>query len=164
MRHTLRNFRNWLEETHSTGFELRRHFFLRFFDSDLVSTPGQWRVVAIGALAILLSSSIIFAQAYYHKYRVLAELDSPEPFRRASIADALFLVTLSMFVIGLFTTLQWPSLFPGLRDYLALAALPCPSRDVLMPKFTLLPASAGAVVVATTPPPAPFLSAVISGQ
>ena len=53
-------FREWLQETHSTGFELRRHFFLRFFDSDLVSTPGQWQVVAGGTLAVLLSLSLIF--------------------------------------------------------------------------------------------------------
>jgi|SRR5579859_167102 len=164
MRRALHNFRDWLEETHSTGFELRRHFFRRFFDSDLVSTPGQWRVVAIGALAILLSSSIIFAQAYYHKYRVLALLDSPEPFRLASIADALFLVTLAMFVIGLFTTLQWPSLFPGLRDYLALAALPIRMRDVFIAKFTALIAFAGAFVVATTLPPSLFLPAMMAGQ
>jgi hypothetical protein len=164
MRDVLHNFREWLEETHSTGFELRRHFFQRFFDSDLVSTPGQWRVVAIGALAILLSSSIIFAQAYYHKYRILAELDTPEPFRLASIADALFLVTLAMFVIGLFTTLQWPSLFPGLRDYLALAALPIRMRDVFIAKFTALIAFAGAFVVATTLPPSLFLPAMMAGQ
>lgn len=164
MHDVLHNFREWLEETHSTGFELRRHFFQRFFDSDLVSTPGQWRVVAVGALAILLSSSIIFAQAYYHKYRVLAELDTPEPFRLASIADALFLVTLAMFVIGLFTTLQWPSLFPGLRDYLALAALPIRMRDVFIAKFTALIAFAGAFVVATTLPPSLFLPAMMAGQ
>jgi hypothetical protein len=164
MRDPLHSFREWLEETHSTGFELRRHFFQRFFDSDLVSTPGQWRVVAVGALAILLSSSIIFAQAYYHKYRMLAELDTPEPFRLASIADALFLVTLAMFVIGLFTTLQWPSLFPGLRDYLALAALPIRMRDVFIAKFTALIAFAGAFVVATTLPPSLFLPAMMAGQ
>jgi hypothetical protein len=164
MPNSVHKLRDWLEETHSTGFELRRHFFQRFFDSDLVSTPGQWRVVAIGALAILLSSSIIFVQAYYHKYRVLAELDTPEPFRLASIADALFLVTLAMFVIGLFTTLQWPSLFPGLRDYLALAALPIRMRDVFIAKFTALVAFAGAFVIATTLPPSLFLPAVMAGQ
>ncbi len=164
MRDALHTLHDWLEETHSTGFELRRHFFQRFFDSDLVSTPGQWRVVAIGALAILLSSSIIFVQAYYHKYRVLAELDTPEPFRLASIADALFLVTLAMFVIGLFTTLQWPSLFPGLRDYLALASLPIRMRDVFIAKFSALVAFAGAFVVATTLPPSLFLPAVMAGQ
>ena len=51
-----------MEETHSTGFELRRHFFSRFFESDLVSTPGQLRVVAIGAFGIVVSSSLMMAQ------------------------------------------------------------------------------------------------------
>src|SRR6266849_5453453 len=92
----LARFRNWLEETHSAGFELRRHFFLRFFDSDLVSTPGQWQVVAGGVLAILLSLSLIYTQAFYHKYLELHKLSSPEPMRLATIADVLFLVTLAM--------------------------------------------------------------------
>jgi hypothetical protein len=156
--------RDWLEETHSTGFELRRHFFRRFFDSDFVSTPGEWRVVAIGALAILLSSSIIFAQAYYHKYSGLDALDTPEPYRLASIADALFLVTLSMFVIGLFTTLQWPSLFPGLRDYLALASLPIRMRDVFIAKFSALIGFATLFIVATTLSPSLFLPAMMAGR
>ena len=116
--------RVWLEETHSTGFELRRHFFSRFFDSDLVSTPGQWRVVAIGAIGIVASFSLIMTQAYYGKYRRLSELDSPQLFQMAAIADQFFLITLSMFLTGLLTALQWPSLFPGLRDYLALTSLP----------------------------------------
>src|SRR6266481_5569647 len=94
--------RDWLEETHSAAFELRRHFFLRFFDSDLVSTPGQWQVVVGGALAVLLSMSLIFAQAYYHKYLQLNSLPTPEPARLAAMADMLFLITLAMFLIGLF--------------------------------------------------------------
>ena len=31
----------WMEETHSTGFALRRHFFLRSFDSQFVTMPDQ---------------------------------------------------------------------------------------------------------------------------
>src|SRR5712671_5136269 len=120
----MKRFREWIAETHSTGFELRRHFFLRFFDSELVSTPGQWQVVAGGALGILLSLSLVFTQAYYHKYVELNKLPTPEPQHLATIADVLFLIVLAMFLIGLFTTLQWPALFPGLRDYLALGALP----------------------------------------
>src|SRR5258707_6264344 len=107
--------REWLEQTHSAAFELRRHFFLRFFDSDLVSTPGQWQVVAGGVLAVLLSLSLILTQAYYHKYSELNLLPTPEPLRLATLADVLFLATLAMFLIALFTTFQWPSLFPGLR-------------------------------------------------
>src|SRR5712692_7802924 len=153
-----------MEETHSAAFELRRHFFLRFSDSDLVSTPGQWQVVASGILAVLLSLSLIYTQAYYHKYLELNALPTPDPQRLATLADILFLITLAMALIGLFTTLQWPSLFPGLRDYLALAALPIRMRDVFIAKFTALIAFAGAFVVATTLPPSLFLPAMMAGQ
>src|SRR5437899_7388013 len=152
----MRGLRDWLQETHSAGFELRRHFFLRFFDSDLVSTPGQWQVVAGGVLAVLLSLSIILTQAYYHKYQELNLLNSPEPLRRAALADVLFLVTLAMFLIALFTTLQWPSLFPGLRDYLALGSLPIGLLDVFIAKFSALVSFVGLIIVATT-----FLSCYI---
>jgi len=164
MRDATQRFHEWMEETHSARLELCRHFFLRFFDSDLVSTPGQWRVVAIGALAILLSSSLIFVQAYWHKYIALDALPTPEPYHLAIVADALFLVTLAMFVIGLFTTLQWPSLFPGLRDYLALAALPIRLREIFMAKFTALVTFAGIFVIATTFPPSVLMPTVSSGR
>src|SRR5204863_5018174 len=122
--------REWIEETHSIGFELRRHFFLRFFDSDLVSTPGQWQVVAGGVLAVLLSLSLIYTQAYYHKYVELNKLPTPDPQRLATLADVLLVITLAMFLIGLFSTMLWPQLFPGLRDYLALGSLPIRMRDL----------------------------------
>src|SRR5437660_11406402 len=148
----MRGLRDWLQETHSAGFELGRHFLLRVFDSDLVSTPGQWQVVAGGVLAVLLSLSIILTQAYYHKYQELNLLNSPEPLRLAALADVLFLVTLAMFLIALFTTLQWPSLFPGLRDYLVLGALPVKLRDVFIAKFSALVAFAGLFVFAIRSP------------
>jgi len=158
----LRRFREWLEETHSTGFELRRHFFRRFFDSELVSTPGQWRVVAGGAVAIVMSISLVFIQAYYHKYAMLDALPSGEPYRLAVLADVLFAIALSMAIIGLFTTLLWPSLFPGLRDYLAFASLPIRTRDVFVAKFTALLAFAGAFTAATTLLPSVVLAAVMT--
>ncbi len=139
---------NWTAETHSRGFELRRHFFLRFFDSEFVATPGQWRVVAGGALALVLSLSILYAQAYYHKYLFLNQLPTAEPYQTAVLADVLFLITLAIFLMGLFTTLLWPSLFPGLRDYLALAGLPVRMREVFVARFTALFSFAALFVVA----------------
>ena len=140
---------DWMEETHSGGFELRRHFFLRFFDSDFVTTPGQWRVVVGGALALLLSLSILYAQAYYHKYLILNRLHTAEPYETAVVADVLFVITLAIFLMGLFTTLLWPSLFPGLRDYLALAGLPVRMRQVFVARFTALLSLAALFVIAT---------------
>jgi hypothetical protein len=159
----MRKWRDWIEETHSAGFELRRHFFLRFFDTDLISTPGQWRVVAGGAIGILASFSLIYTQAYYHKYLALNNLDDPEPYRLAVLADLLFLVTLAMFFMGLFTTLQWASLFPGKRDYLALASLPIRMRELFTARFTALLGFAGLVALATNLLPSIILPSVMSG-
>jgi hypothetical protein len=154
----------WLGETHSTGFELRRHFVTRFFDSDLVSTPGQWQVVAGGVLAVLVSLSLIFTQAYYHKYAELNGLPDPEQLGLAVLADVLFLVTLSMLLAGLFTTLLWPQMFPGLSDYLALGALPLRMRDIFVAKFTALAGFALLFIVAITSLPSLMLPMVMSGR
>jgi len=153
----------WLAETHSTRVELCRHFLLRFFDSELVSSPGQWKVVAGGAVGILFSLSIIYIPAYYHKYLALKTLDDPEPYRLAVIADVLFVVSLAMLVLGLFTTLEWPELFPGLRDYLALAALPLRVRDLFVAKLTALFGLAAVVTLAFTIPLSIVLPMLMSG-
>jgi hypothetical protein len=164
VRKIMQRIHEWLEETHSAAFELRRHFFLRFFDSDLVSTPGQWQVVAGGVLAVLLSLSLIYVQAYYHKYAALNALPTPEPLQRALLADTFFLITLAMSLIGLFTTLQWPQLFPGLRDYLALGSLPVRVREIFVAKFTALLAFAGLFIVAVTLLPSLVLPMVMAGR
>src|SRR5579863_9282525 len=159
----MQRWRAWLAETRSSAFELRRHFFARFFDSEFIASPEQGKVVAGGALAILISLSLIYTQAYYHKYLALGSLEDPEPFRRAELADVLFIVTLVMVVMGLFTTFQWPALFPGLRDYLALASLPVRMRDVFAAKFAALAGFAVLASAATASLSSVVLPAVISG-
>ena len=156
-------FQAWIAETHSSAFELRRHFFLQLFESEFVSVPGQGKVVAGGVLAMIFSIGVVFAQAYYHKYLVLNELDDGGPFRMALLADALFIVTLTMAAIGLLTTLQWPSLFPSLRDYLALAALPTRMRDMFIAKLTALLAFAVLVIVSIALPLSVLLRVVMEG-
>jgi hypothetical protein len=153
----------WLAETHSSSFELRRHFFRRFFDSELISDPGQAKVVAGGALAIVLSLSFVFTQAYYRKYNQLDHMPDAGPFNRAALADFLFVITLAMTIVALFTTLEWPSLFPGLRDYLALAALPLRMRELFIAKFTALLAFMTMAIVATTALPSIVLPGVMGG-
>ncbi len=153
----------WFAETHSSSFELRRHFFRRFFDSELISDPGQAKVVAGGALAIAVSLSLVFAQAYYHKYNLLDHLPDAGPYHRAILADMLFVISLAMTIVALFTTLEWPSLFPGLRDYLALAALPLRMRELFVAKFTALLAFMSLAIVSTTALPSLVFPAVMSG-
>ncbi len=156
--------REWLDQTHSRRFELCRHFFVRLFDSELISDASQAKVVAGGAIGILLSLSLIFGQAYYHKYRMLLDLDSPEPFHQAVRGDALFLITLAMLASALFTALQWQALFPGLRDYLALAALPARMSEIFVAKFAALFAMAIAVIAAEAAPPSVIIPAMMAGR
>src|SRR5579884_3942418 len=100
----------WFEETHCSAFELRRHFFRRFFDSELISDPAQTKVVAGGVLAVLVSLSFLYVPSYYHKYVYLQQLPEPDAYNRAALADFLFVITLIMSITALLTTLQWPSL------------------------------------------------------
>src|SRR5580704_1228644 len=157
-------FTRWFAETHSTRFELRRHFFRRFFDSELVSDANQAKVVAGGALAIVLSLSIVFVQAYYHKYLQLNSLPEAGPYQRAALADMLFVIALAMTIVALLTTLEWPSLFPGLRDYLALGALPLRVSEIFIAKFAALLAFMSLAILATTALPSIVFPTVMSGD
>ncbi len=154
----------WLEETHSSSFELRRHFLRRFFDSELISDPDQAKVVAGGILAIILSISVMEAQAYFHKYLYLEGLPDPRQFQLSVLSDFLFLITFTMVVVALLTVLQWPSLFPGLRDYLALAGLPLKMRDIFVAKFVALLTFATIAIIAVSEPPSMVFSFVMRGR
>ena len=160
----IERWREWNERTHGPGFELRRHFFLRFFDNDLVSTPGQWRVVAGGTIGIVSSLALVVTQSYYAKYLALSSMDSGELYRKAMIADHLFYRSLSMLLTGLFAALQWSSLFPELRDYLALAGLPVQPRQIFVAKLSALLAFAGGFIAAVNMLPSLMLSVVSSGR
>ncbi len=164
MRDALEHLDDWMHETHSPGFELSRFFLLHSFDGDFVTAPGQWRPVTVGVVAVLLASCLVFLQIFSGKYMIMNWRPDAEPFRRAVLADTLFLITLAMYVIGLFTSLQWASLFPGLRDYLALASLPIRLREMFVAKFTALMGFAGVFIAATTLPMSVMLPAAMSGR
>jgi len=153
----------WLEETHSQHFELCRHFFGRFFDSDLAA-PGQWKVVAAGAFGLIASLAVLLVPAYYHKYAALSEMDTPAVFHAAALADHLFFIVFSMTLAGMLTALQWQSLFPDLRDYLALASLPVRARHIFIAKFAALVLFAAVFILAINLLPAVSLPAVMAGR
>ncbi len=129
--------RGW-QETQSPQIELLRHFCGQFFESEFVSRPGQLKLLFTGLLSVLASLSVPFLQAYYHKYLLLKQSGEIHPFLLAVMADSWFLISLTMVVVGLVTALLWQSLFPDLRDYLALAALPLRMQDVFRAKFAAL--------------------------
>ncbi|HVH89134.1 MAG TPA: hypothetical protein VM912_20625 [Terriglobales bacterium] len=154
--------KDWLQETHGTEFELLRHFLLRFFDSDLVTTPGQATPAIIGAISVFLPWFPIMITPLKHKYAYVSSLPSAHAYLRAIRADELWLVTLMMSAIGLLTAIKWRSVFPSLGDYRALAALPLRSYQIFCAKFTaLLIAATMAILVLDLFPS--FLFPMVSG-
>ena len=155
--------KQWLQETHGVKFELTRHFLARMFESELFATRGQWQSIAIGAFATILPAWMLFGN-YRPKYRHLAHLASPIPFRSAAVADELSLLTLLMALSGLIALLQWQSLFPSKRDYFALAALPIRSRQIFLARFAAVTIFITAVVLVTNVPLSIAIPLQITGQ
>jgi hypothetical protein len=138
--------KEWLRETHGPVFELFRHFLLSFFDSDLVTATGQTASTLIGVITCLAPCGMMFVQPLKSKYEYFSSLPVPGPYRDAVRADELWQITLMMSAIGVLTAIKWQSLFPGLRDYRALASLPLRPAQVFAGKFLALVAVATAAV------------------
>ena len=125
---------NWLEETHGSGFELVRHFLARFFDNEMVSIPGEWQKVAVGLFASLISFGLAAFSFYWTRYRLLHGA-SFQIYRQGVRDDLISFIARGMALTALLTILQWQSLFPSLRDLLALAGLPVRPREIFVAKF-----------------------------
>lgn len=139
-------FREWLDETHGQGFELLRHFLLRFFDSDLITSPGQMTPALIGAFSVFLPWFPLVIGPLKGKYAYLSSLPSPQPYMQAVRADELWLITLMMSSIGLLTAIKWQSVLPNLRDLRSLASLPIRPYKVFLAKLLALVLVATAVI------------------
>ncbi len=158
--------RGWLEETHSDTFELVRHFLARFFDTEIGATSGDWQKVGIGIFASLVSLGLLGLNVYQARFRILQDPLFSTPLQYHSVVreDLIGLLAIVMGITALLTLLQWQSLFPSLRDYLALAGFPVSARQIFLAKFTALVLLAGAFVLSLTGPLAGFFAWVISGR
>src|ERR1035441_5331889 len=156
--------REWLRETHGPGFELLRHFLLRFFDSDLVTTSGQTTPAIVGALSIFLPMFPLITGPLQHKYAYLSNLPVPGPYRMALRADELWLITLMMSAIGLLTAIKWQALFPELRDYRVLGSLPLRPWRMFAAKLLALLLVATAAMVTLNLVPGLMFPVVSTGR
>jgi hypothetical protein len=139
--------KEWLRETHGPGFELLRHFLRRFFDNDLIRTPGQISKLWIGAFPVFFQWFFLLVGPLRSKYATLSGLAVPGPYREAVRADELWLITLMMSAVGLLIAIKWQFLFPDIRDYRALAAMPLSPRKIFGAKLAALLLVATAALV-----------------
>ena len=160
----MRVVRSWMEETHRADIELVRHFLPRFFDSDIVSSPGEWRKIAIGLFAAFLSASILGVRTYYGRYAFAHTQATADTYQRYAREDMLSFIGLVMIVTALLTLVEWQSLFPSMRDLLALASLPVSARQVFQAKFVSLLIFFTGFVVAIAGPLSLVFAAVSAGR
>ena len=139
--------RQWLRATHGPFFELLRHFLLRFFDSEVVTHPGQMAPVLIGLLPVFFQWFFLLIPPLRKKYAYLLHLPTRGLYHQALRADELWMITLMMGLIGLLTAIKWQSLFPDLRDYRALGTLPLRPFQMFGAKLTALLLVAAAALV-----------------
>src|SRR5581483_8695252 len=100
-----RRMKHWLAETHGSTFELVRHFFTGMFDSELFTARGQWRNVAIGALALALPAAFVTLDSPYF-YKGLDRIHDPALLRAGAMADELAWLTLAFSITGLIALLS----------------------------------------------------------
>src|ERR1035438_4935383 len=162
----MNRLRHWLGETPSDTFELVRHFLARFFDTEIGATNDDWRKVAIGIFASLVSLAILGVQVYLARFRLLQDpvTSTPQLYRATVHEDLLALLAITMAITALLTLLQWQSLFPSLRDYMALAGFPVSARQIFLAKFGALVLLFAAFVTALTGPLAGVFGVVIRGR
>ena len=156
-------FREWLEQTHGSAWELVRHFLLRFFDNEMITIPGEWQKVAVGVFAALVSIALALFTTYRDRYRFL----NAGPFNDYHDAirhDVIFFTAVVMAATALLTILQWQSLFPSLRDCLALAGLPVRPWEVFVAKFTALVVMFAAFVTTMAAAPSILFTTVLAGR
>src|SRR5579872_2979410 len=146
--------REWLKLTHGVRFELWRHFLRRFFESEMIVSPEQTRSALIGSISLALPWFTVLLGPLKFKYAHFSSLPVPGPYREVLRTDELWLITMSMSIIGLLAAVKWQSLFPDLRDYRVLGSLPLRARDIFLAKFLALLLVAAACMMAISAIPA----------
>src|SRR5207244_1459483 len=98
----------------SPAFDLTRHFFREFLYLRFLTDSGADSVkrTIMSVVAGLLSLSILFPQTVIAKYLALSARSAPHAYRQAVLADQLFMICMSMFVVGFVAALVCQSLFP----------------------------------------------------
>ncbi|HZQ54719.1 MAG TPA: ABC transporter permease [Bryobacteraceae bacterium] len=145
--------------------ELLHQFLKTFFDSEALTTSGEWKKTAAGVLAAFLSAGIVVFQTYWLRYEALnSPAHSTAALYRSELrSDLLLFIGLAFAVTAVLTLLQWQSLFPKRCDCLAFAGLPIGARDIFVTKSGALLILFTGYVLSIYLPWAILFTTVISG-
>lgn len=144
--------------------ELYSHFLNSFVDSELVADRTALMTMVIATIPVVVQWMLLLVQPLGKKYRMLAQLPTPDLFRAAALADELWLLTLTMSVSGLVAVWNMEKLFLSPRDYIILGCLPVGRWRIFAAKLASLLTLALAVTLAVNALPSLLLPALTSGR
>ncbi len=135
---SLQRFRRLFRDDETHFVELSRHFFSRFFDTELISRRGEPGLTLIHVLALLALPGAFYSLYLFPVYDYIDWYDLEALYQRLTLVDPCRLLTLSMVVVGMVTVLEWDALFPDRRDYAVLAPLPLKPSVIFSAKAAAL--------------------------
>lgn len=146
----MQRLRVWLTETHSTSFELTRHFLRSFLSPGFLDEAGEdaMRGSFIALVASLFSLGIFLPRLFRMKYISLSLLPTPTRYQEALVGDQLVILSIPMLIVGLVAALVADRMFPDEIDYRVLTPLPITRRQLVGAKILALAIFVGVFVAA----------------
>jgi hypothetical protein len=117
---------------------LIKHFFGRFFDTELIAAPHtDTHLLLVQILGLLVMPGYLKTFMSITKYSVLAWY--PVAGRNhAVLLDGYFFLCLSMVLTGIVTVFEWDALFPDSKDFYNLSPLPIKPKILFFAKVIAL--------------------------
>jgi hypothetical protein len=116
-------------------WRLVHHFAERLFSGGGEAGEGELSLGVGAVLALLATPGLFITVLLFDKYsstlRFLRGGGAFDPYAQ-SLPDQYFYFSFSMAITGVVTALKWDSIFPGRRDYMNLAPLPIPTRNIFL--------------------------------
>jgi hypothetical protein len=117
---------------------LVRHFFGRFFDSEVIATlHTEMHLLFVQVVGLLVQPGLLKVFLSITKYSYLAWFPVAGRNREVLI-DMHFFISISMILTGFVTAFEWDTLFPDNKDYYNLTSLPIKPRTVFFAKLIAL--------------------------
>jgi hypothetical protein len=127
---------------------LGRAFLLRFFESEITSSPDDLKTTFFWLLAFLAVPGVMIPLSMSFEWGLKAMLAGVEGLRVASRGDKAFYLGFAMVASASLSAITWGSLLIDRRDGLILGALPVRPAVVVTAKFGALATYIGLVSVA----------------
>ena len=131
-------------------WRLVAHFGDRLFSGGGGAGEGELSLGVGAILALLATPGLFITVLLFDKYSsTLRFLRGGAPFDpyAQSLPDQYFYFSFSMAITGVVTALKWDSIFPSRQDYMNLAPLPIPTRNIFVANIIAIVAIAVLFVV-----------------